>query len=98
LLNDGEAYNRGKFYGGLDAVTRAYEEQGFIDLTSNIEMQSDDTNQTVEVVVELNEGKHYRWGNIQVIGVDPTIEMALSSRYGEVVQVCWALLYSGCAT
>jgi outer membrane protein assembly factor BamA len=79
-LNDGETYNRDKFYAGLDAVARAYNERGFIGLTSNVEMQFDQTNQTVTVFVELNEGQPYRWGNIQVIGLDPKIETLLRSK------------------
>jgi len=79
-LTDGEIYNRNKFYAGLDAVARAYKEQGFIGLTSNVEMQFDQTNQTLAIFVELNEGQPYRWGNIQVIGLDPKIETLLRSK------------------
>jgi outer membrane protein assembly factor BamA len=79
-LNDGELYNRDKFYAGLDAVARAYHDRGFIGLTSNVEMQSDDTNQAVAIFVELNEGQPYRWGNIQIIGLDPKIETLLRSK------------------
>src|SRR5258708_19471263 len=79
-LNDGEVYNRDKFYAGLDAVARAYNERGFIGLTSNVEMQFDQTNQTLAIFVELNECQPYRWGNIQVIGLDPKIETLLRSK------------------
>lgn len=79
-LNDGEIYNRDKFHAGLDAVYRAYNERGFIGLTSNVEMQFDQANQTVAIFVELNEGQPYRWGNIQVIGLGPKIETLLRSK------------------
>jgi Surface antigen variable number repeat len=79
-LSDGEVYDRDKFYAGLDAVARAYKERGFIGLTSNVEMQADQTNQTVAIFVELNEGQQYRWGNIQVIGLDRKIETLLRSQ------------------
>jgi outer membrane protein assembly factor BamA len=79
-LSDGETYNRDKFYAGLDAVAHAYYEQGFIGLTSNVEMQVDQTNQTVTIFVELNQGQPYHWGNIQVIGLDPKIETMLRSK------------------
>ena len=79
-LNDGEVYNRDKFHAGLDAVARAYYERGFIGLTSNVEMQFDQTDQTVTIVVELSEGQQYRWGNIQVIGVDPNLEKLLRTQ------------------
>jgi hypothetical protein len=79
-LNDGEVYNRDEFRAGLDAVALAYNERGFIDLTSNVEMQVDQANQTVAIFVDLNEGQQYRWGNFQVIGLDPKIETLLRSQ------------------
>ena len=79
-LNDGEVYNSDKLRAGIDAVARAYHERGFIGLTSNVEMQVDQTNQTVAVFEELSEGQQYRWGNIQVIGLDPNLEKLLRSQ------------------
>ena len=61
-------------------MSRAYHEQGFIDLAYNVERQSDDTDRSVAIFVELNEGKQYRWGNIQVIGLDPKVERLLKSQ------------------
>jgi hypothetical protein len=79
-LNDGEVYNRDKFYAGLGAVGRAYHERGFTGLTSYVEMQFDQTDQTVTIFVDLNEGRQYSWGNIQVFGLDPRIETLLRSQ------------------
>lgn len=78
-LSDGDIYNREKFYAGMNAISRAYYERGFIDLTYTIEMQFDQTNQTVAVFVSLNECQQYRWGKIQVIGLKPKIELSLKS-------------------
>lgn len=79
-LSDGEIYNRDKYYVGLSAVTDAYAERGFIDCTINQSMELNDVNQTVALVIEITEGPRYRWGSIQVIGLDPTIETILRSR------------------
>jgi len=79
-MNDGEIYNRDKYQAGLSAVIDAYAEQGFIDCTINQTIATDDVNQTVVLVMDITEGEKYRWGNIQVIGLDPTIETALRSR------------------
>jgi len=80
LVNDGEVYDRDRFYAGLKAVSRAYQERGFIDLTSNVEMQIDESNQTVTISVGLSEGKQYTWGNMRVIGLDPKMEALLRSQ------------------
>ncbi|HUL17081.1 MAG TPA: POTRA domain-containing protein [Terriglobales bacterium] len=79
-LSDGDIYNREKFYAGMSAISRAYHERGFIDLTYTIEMRFDQTSETVAVFVSLTEGEQYRWGKIQVIGLRPMIELSLKSK------------------
>jgi len=79
-LNDGAIYNRDKYQAGLSAVIDAYAEQGFIDCRIDQIIKSDDVNQTVALVMDITEGEKYRWGNINVIGLDPAIEMVLRSR------------------
>jgi hypothetical protein len=79
-LRDGEIYNRDKYHAGAAAVAAAYKEQGFIDFTTNESLASDDDNRTVSAVMEITEGRRYRWGNIRVIGLDPKIETILRAR------------------
>jgi outer membrane protein assembly factor BamA len=80
LLNDGEIYNRDKFFGGLSAVATAYKERGFIDCTITPTIAFDDDNRTVSAVMEITEGPAYRWGNVQVIGLDLKTETILRAR------------------
>jgi outer membrane protein assembly factor BamA len=79
-LNDGDIYNRDKYFAGLSAVEDAYGEEGFIDLQIYPTLKVDDVNQTVALVLDITEGLQYRWGNIQVVGLDPKIEKLLRSR------------------
>jgi len=79
-LNDGEIYSRDKYQAGLSALGDAYAERGFIDCTINQTIATDDVKQTVVLVMDITEGEKYRWGNIHVIGLDPTIETVLRSR------------------
>jgi hypothetical protein len=79
-LKDGEIYNRDKYHAGVTAVVAAYQEQGFIGLTTNESLASDDDNQTVALAMEITEGQRYRWGDIRVIGLDPKIETILRAR------------------
>jgi len=79
-LSDGEVYNRDRFQDGMRAVDQAYFELGFVGLTWMYEMQEDRVNQTLAIVVHLNEGPRYTWGNIQVMGLDPKLETLLKSR------------------
>src|SRR5260370_2973396 len=91
-LNDGEIYNRDKYYAGLSAVAHAYAERGFIGCTINQNMELDQVNQTVALVMDITEGPQYRWGSIQVIGLDPKIETILRSRLTTGNPVNWDLI------
>lgn len=66
--------------GGHGGCGRAYFELGFVDMTWNSERQADQENQTVAIVVDLNEGQRYTRGSIQVIGLEPRLETLLKSR------------------
>jgi hypothetical protein len=43
-------------------------------------MQLDQVHQTVSLMMDVNESPQYRWGNVQVIGLDPNLEGILRSR------------------
>ena len=79
-LNDGEIYNRDNFYSGLYAVSGAYSERGFIDCAVTPTIELDQADQTVSIVMDINEGPQYHWRNIRVTGLDPKIEALLRSR------------------
>jgi outer membrane protein assembly factor BamA len=79
-LKDGEIYNRDKYHAGVDALATAYAERGFVGLTTYETLALDDDNHTVALVIEITEGPKYRWGNIQVIGLDPKTETILRAR------------------
>jgi len=79
-LNDGEIYSRDKYYAGLSAVLVAFSERGYINCTVTNYMELDQVNQTVAIVMDVNEGPQYRWGNIQVVGLDPKMETLLRAR------------------
>ena len=79
-LQDGEIYSHDKYYAGLVAVSRVYGERGFIDCTVTNNMEHDQSSQTIAIVIDVNEGPQYRWGSIQVIGLDAKTEALLRSR------------------
>lgn len=78
-LNDGDIYSRDKYQAGLSAMIDAYAERGFLDCQINQIIKSDDVHQTVALEMNIAEGEKYRWGSIQVIGLDPAMEAALRS-------------------
>jgi hypothetical protein len=79
-LSDGEIYNRDNYQAGISAVSGAYSERGFIDCTITPTLEVDQINQTVSIVMDINEGAQYHWRDIRVLGLDPNLETLLRSR------------------
>jgi hypothetical protein len=79
-LQDGEIMNYDRFYDGLDALAKLYRSNGYLDMSPIGESQFHDESQTMSIVMEITEGPQYRVGNIQVVGLDPTLEDKLRSK------------------
>jgi outer membrane protein assembly factor BamA len=79
-LKDGEIYSRDKYQSGLSAVAGVYKERGFIDCTITSNLAINDEKQTVALVLEINQGQRYYWGNIRVIGPSSELETILRAR------------------
>jgi len=79
-LKDGEIYNRDKYQAGLSAVAGVYKERGFIECTITSDLAINDEKQTAALVLEINQGQRYYWGNIRVIGLSPELETILRAR------------------
>jgi outer membrane protein assembly factor BamA len=79
-LKDGEIYSRDKYQAGLSAVAGVYKERGFIDCNIYQSLAVNDEKQTVALVLEINQGQRYYWGNIRVIGLSPELETILRAR------------------
>ena len=46
-------------------MSRAYSERGSIDFNVMQTMELDQVNQTVSLVMDVNEGPQYRWGTFE---------------------------------
>ena len=79
-LREGEPFRRDKLQEGLQALARAYGAKGFIDCSVGSSLEVDATNQTVRVVVNLDEGPRYRVGSVEVIGLDPATDALLRAQ------------------
>lgn len=79
-LKDGEIYSRDKYQAGLSAVAGVYKERGFIECTITSNLAINDEKQTVALMLEINQGQRYYWGNIRVIGLSPELETILRAR------------------
>lgn len=70
-IQRGEIFSREKIAEGLEELRRFYGSQGYINSTAVPDTEFDDDKATVDITVDIDEGKQFRVRSIDVLGVDP---------------------------
>jgi outer membrane protein assembly factor BamA len=86
-LREGDLFSAEKVREAITALTRHYGAHGYIDFVPEPKTEIDDVHQQVALVMSLQEGLQFRLGNIEIIGLDSTLEKELRSqiRTGDVL-------------
>ena len=85
-LHEGDLFNLDPIRKGIEALTKLYSSQGYIDFTATPEMKVDDKLQRISLVMYLDEQKQFRVGSTEILGLDHGVEarLRLIIRVGEV--------------
>ncbi len=79
-LSRGQVFDVSKIRQGMEAIRRMYVTQGYIDVTAEPETHIDETSkELIDVVLKLDEGKQYRVGTVQILGLSTNPEKLLRS-------------------
>jgi hypothetical protein len=78
-LQDGELVRPEPIRHSLGAAEDLYTSSGYIDTTIRLS-EYDNGGNTLSMVVEIEEGPQYRVRNIEIVGLDPTLEGVLRSK------------------
>lgn len=70
-IQSGEIFSREKVAKGLEEIRRLYDSQGYINYTGMPGTNIDDASHIIDLELNVDEGKQYRVGVIDVLGVDP---------------------------
>jgi outer membrane protein assembly factor BamA len=70
-VHTGEIFDRQKIEDGLANLRRLYGSQGFVNYTGVPETHFDDENASVNLTVDVAQGKQFHVRSIDVLGVDP---------------------------
>jgi hypothetical protein len=70
-INDGDIFSREKIAIGLENLRKAYGHLGYLNFTALPGEQLDDPNQSISLVIDLDEGKRFYVGSVNVWGLDP---------------------------
>ncbi len=79
LLQDGDLFDISKLRDSFDALKERYAGAGYIDFTCGPQFDIDDEKGVINMMLILDEQIQYRVANLDVHGVDPSVESALRS-------------------
>ena len=73
-IQRGEIFSRERIAKGMEELRRIYGSQGYINSTSVPETQFDDATGSVDLNVDVDEGKQFRFRSVEILGLNPETE------------------------
>ena len=83
-LKSGDVFNRTMFAKGLEAARNLYLSQGYINFTYVPTPQVDDEAETVAFVIDVDEGGQFRFGELEVEGMQEKHRQILLSAWKDL--------------
>jgi hypothetical protein len=83
---EGDIFNVQKIREGLNALRKLYGSHGYIDFVVSVTTDIDGEHQRILLTLEIDEGKQFRIGKVEVFGPNPRMEDLLKStlKPGEI--------------
>jgi hypothetical protein len=78
-LREGEFFSVKQVRAGIEAITKLYGSHGYIDFTAVPDTKADENLQRIELEMHLDEQKQFRFGTVEIRGIDPGLEAGLRS-------------------
>lgn len=79
---DGEIFDTRKMAEGMVALRKLYGERGFIDFAAVPSTQIDESRKRISLMLDLDEGKQFRVGKFEILGMDPVLAQGLIADSG----------------
>lgn len=86
-IKDGDIFSREKVAKGLEKLRNAYGQLGYVNATNVPDTIFDDDNRTISLNVDMDEGKQFRVGNIEIYGADSEPWKDLALKPGDIYNV-----------
>jgi outer membrane protein insertion porin family len=80
-MKDGDVFSRSKVAAGLENLRDAYGELGYVNFISIPNTTFDDETKMADLDVELDEGKQFRVGSINILGLDESAQDQLLEEF-----------------
>lgn len=83
-VHDGEIFRRQRIANGLEAVRNLYLSHGYINITMIPYPKVDEARKTVSFEMDIDEGKQFRFGELEMQGVEDEHRRILLSAWSEL--------------
>jgi outer membrane protein insertion porin family len=80
-ITDGDIFSREEIAKGLENLSKAYGEIGYINFTSVPDTRFDDQERLIYLGIDMDEGKQFRIGSISFSGLDETAQHEASQDF-----------------
>jgi len=72
-IQNGDVFSREKIAQGLEMLRRTYSESGYINFTAVPDTSFDNDARVISLLIDMDEGKQFHFGNIEIVGLDDAI-------------------------
>jgi outer membrane translocation and assembly module TamA len=79
-LTRGELFSASKIRNGVEELTRLYGTNGYIDMVPIPEIQTEGDDGPINLVMRLDQGKPYRVGKVEFLGLNEKMQNELTSK------------------
>lgn len=69
-MGPGDLFSAAKVRSSIEEITKLYASKGYIDMVPEPQVLHDDDGGPIDLVMKIDEGKQYRFGNIEFLGLD----------------------------
>jgi hypothetical protein len=83
-VQPGEIFSRARIAKGLETLSQHYEAAGYINFTSIPNTEFDETNASVRLNIDVDEGKLFHWGDLHISGLDAGKTHALTEGWEDL--------------
>lgn len=81
-IEQGDIFDTSKIGRGIEALRNAYGERGFIDFAAVPSTTQDEARSTIVLKIEVDEGRQFRIGKFELVGLDTTLAETLVANSG----------------
>jgi outer membrane protein assembly factor BamA len=69
-VQPGEVFRRARIAKGLETLQQHYLAAGYVNITSIASTEFDESNASVRLRIDVDEGKVFRWGELRIVGLE----------------------------